>query len=283
MAKHFRDDAAPAVPPSGSVISAYPSRASEKPSNAVAPVNRPPERLHAFDAIRGGCIVAMVVWHTFWDLVNMYGMRFGSLYSPIMNISRFIGVALFLLTAGVMCAVSRSNLQRGLVYGAVAIAIAVVTYVFPVGGPINFGIIYCMAACTLAAWLLECMGIRFEGPFAAMMLFALYVFLQDLPWGSIGIGAFRIDLPRVLYSTEWFSWLGFPGPTFTSGDYFPLLPSLMCYLAGSALGNGFAKDGWPEWTYRFRFAPFEWVGRNSLLIYVIHQPIIVGILSLVLR
>lgn len=228
----------------------------------------------------------MVVWHTLWDLRNMYGIQFGDWYLPVMEVTRILGVAAFLLTAGIMCAKSRSNLKRAFIYALVAGAIALVTYNFPVGEPINFGIIYCMAACTFVAWLLEVVHIRPSGYLAALVLLVLYAFFYRLPQGYVGfslpgVEGLQFKLPRQLFSTPWLAWLGFPGPGFTSGDYFPLLPSLFCYLAGVALGNRFAKRGWPAWTRNLRCAPLEWVGRNSLWIYLAHQPIIVGILNLI--
>ena len=57
----------------------------------------------------------------------------------------------------------------------------------------------------------------------------------------------------------------------------PLLPYLALYLAGAALGTRWSRKGYPEWAYRAHVAPLNFVGRHALLVYIAHQPVILGI------
>ena len=77
------------------------------------------------------------------------------------------------------------------------------------------------------------------------------------------------------------SWLGFPGPTFASGDYYPPLPYTLLYLAGVCIGRLVALRGEPTWLERLSCRPLEWVGRHALPVYVLHQPVLLAITMLV--
>ncbi|WP_444328780.1 heparan-alpha-glucosaminide N-acetyltransferase domain-containing protein, partial [Paratractidigestivibacter sp.] len=70
------------------------------------------------------------------------------------------------------------------------------------------------------------------------------------------------------------SWLGFPGPRFSSGDYYPLLPYTLMYLAGAAVGPVIKARGLPGPLMRFRCKSLEFIGRHALLVYVLHQPLL---------
>lgn len=90
-----------------------------------------------------------------------------------------------------------------------------------------------------------------------------------------------MTLPQELYATPWLSWLGFPGPGFVSGDYYPVLPYLLMYLAGASAGPSL-KDSFCSGRVRdLGLRPLEWLGRHALLIYAAHQPVLLVVASLV--
>ena len=80
-----------------------------------------------------------------------------------------------------MCTLSRSNLRRGLTYGAVALAIYAVTALAAVDTPISSGIIYCMSACTLVVWALGRVNCLPRGPIAASALFVCFLLAPGYP------------------------------------------------------------------------------------------------------
>ena len=76
-------------------------------------------------------------------------------------------------------------------------------------------------------------------------------------------------------------WWRFPlglGPSgIFSADYFPLLPWIFVFLFGTWLGR-YIKDGkFPAWFYEASMPGFSTVGRHSLVIYVLHQPVLYGL------
>lgn len=244
------------------------------PSTEREHAGESPGRIGVFDVARGAAVISMVLFHLCYDLAFIGGVDLSWFTSPLLDVWRSSISWTFLFVAGCMCPLSRSNLRRALQYGGVALLIWVVTSIASVDAAISFGIIYCMAACTLVAWALGRAGMLPSGPVAAALLFATFLVLLDLRNGLVGVGPLVFELPDALYATPWLSWLGFPGPGFTSGDYYPLLPYLLIYLAGAAMGSWWVSRGYPRWARAARCAPLSWVGRHALAIYVAHQPVL---------
>jgi uncharacterized membrane protein len=230
-------------------------------------------RLRLFDTIRGFSVVSMVGFHLCYDLVFLAGIDIAWFHPPLQDMWRASISWTFLLVAGCMCCFSRDNLRRAIRYGALAAGIFVATSIASVDAPINFGIIYCMAACTFVQWALQRMGCKPYGPVAACALGLCFVLCLNLSRGYVGVGPASIRLPSALFATPWLSWLGFPGPGFVSSDYYPLLPFVLLYLCGSSLGWWWKDRGFPD-VFTKGFAPLEAVGRHPLEVYVAHQPIL---------
>ena len=237
-------------------------------------------RVHIFDAVRGFSVVSMVLFHYCYDLRFIQGRDLSWFAPPLQDIWRCSISWTFIFVAGCMFAWSRDNLKRSGRYLAAALVIWIVTTVANVDVPINFGVIYCMGACTLCTWVLSRLSINPYGLAPAVLLFACFLMTQNLAQGSLGFGAFSYPLPRALYATPWLSWAGFPGPGFASGDYYPLLPYLFLYLVGSSLGRTWKTEGMPSWCYECKFPLLEVIGRIALPIYFLHQPLLLLIAPL---
>lgn len=242
---------------------------------------RASRRIGVFDVVRGTAVVSMVLFHLCYDLKFITGVPVPWFEPPLQDVWRCSISWTFLFVAGCMCPLSRSNLRRAAQYGAVALAIWAVTTVAAVDAPISFGIIYCMAACTLVAWALSRARALPRGRVAAAVLFVLFLALLGLQDGSVGFGGLRLEVPRELYESGLLSWLGMPGEGFVSGDYYPLLPYLMLYLAGAAMGTSWAQTGYPAWAREARLEPLGLIGRHALAVYVLHQPVLLAVSSLV--
>lgn len=234
----------------------------------------PRGRVRVFDVWRGISVISMVLFHYCYDLRYLSGMSLPWFAPPLQDIWRASISWSFIFIAGCMCPLSRNNLKRGGVYALFAVGIFAVTSLAAVDTPISFGVIYCMAACTLVEWVLERLGARPHGYLAAFLLFLAFLLCLGLPDGTVGIGPVQVALPHGLYSTEWLSWLGIPGPRFASGDYYPLLPYLLLYLAGTSCGSLWHERGYPSWAYGNVAKPLQLVGRHALLVYVLHQPVL---------
>ena len=76
--------------------------------------------------------------------------------------------------------------------------------------------------------------------------------------------------------------LGFPSPRFVSGDYYPIIPFIFMYLTGyfAARTAQRCEHPAPSWDYANPLPALARLGRHALPFYLLHQPIILGILEL---
>lgn len=231
------------------------------------------KRLHALDELRGAAVLSMVAFHAAYDLAYLYGVDMPLFTSGwIQELWRVSISWTFLALAGWMTSLSRSNLRRGCQYAAVAVAIWIATSWAAVDTPISFGIIYCMAACTLLWWCLE-----HAFPQALTRWRVPAAFLCVVLFGVL------YQVPRSRYAVGGLAWLGFPGPGFSSGDYYPLVPFFFLYAASALTARGWAQShrAYPRWMYGRHVPALAWLGRHALVIYAVHQVAILLALEII--
>ena len=113
----------------------------------------------------------------------------------------------------------------------------------------------------------------------------MWAAFRRLPtWALAGLGLLLVALGlwmgTLRVETSWLVWLGLRYPGFATSDYFPLLPFLGFFLLGGVLGRvlyGEKKSLLPRIPGA---GALEWIGRHSLPIYLLHQPLLTGILFL---
>ena len=113
---------------------------------------------------------------------------------------------------------------------------------------------------------------------AAVSLATLLV-LRDVNKGFLGLaGVPPLYLPRNWYANTLSAGLGFPAPSFVSSDYFPLLPWLFLFWTGFYLYR--LRPETPA-VPDIRLPGIGAIGRRSLMVYLLHQPVIYGLLALI--
>lgn len=232
-----------------------------------------PGRLALLDTVRGATVLSMIAFHACYDAAYIYGL----------DMPWFAGTALqaawrssiswtFLLLAGWMASLSRSNAKRAARYGLCAAAIWAATSLASVDTPISFGIMYCMAASTALAALARPLIVKTGHPAA---------------WVALCLALFWLtaQVPKGTYPFSGLAWLGLPGTGFASGDYYPLIPYFFMYAAGSFAASAFMRshpDGAPAWIVRDPLPPVTALGRHALGLYILHQPILLVVFELAL-
>ncbi len=228
-------------------------------------------RIAFFDSLRGFTIISMVAFHAAYDAAYLYGFEIPWFTDPIIQTVWRSSISwVFLALAGWMTSLSRNNLKRGGVYAAAAGAVFLATSIAGVDTPISFGIIYCMAACTLLYAATAPLLNRF--PAAAGLISCLVLF------------AATYTLPHTTYPVESLAWLGFPSASFVSGDYYPLLPNAFLYLAGAFAArwfDGHHASGYPTWMMKANVPFLSMIGKLSLPVYLVHQPLLILIFTMV--
>ncbi len=223
-----------------------------------------PARIPWLDAWRGIAVLVMIGWHFCWDL-RMTGLAPGlRMGGPLAAAVRIFIAASFVLLAGVSCRFSRSNARRGLRTLGCAAAVTLAPWL--AGSPVWFGILHLLGCCMLLyAWL----GPRLEK-------------LPELPAAAVWLALFLLFYGvcfRVRVSVPGLWMFGFRTETFRSADWYPLFPWLFLFLAGAVAGGRIRRSG-AAWTRRPASPILTWPGRRALWIYLIHQPVLLGLLAL---
>lgn len=214
------------------------------------------ERIHSLDAMRGLSILLMVVHHAMLDLNGWYGILGSMLSSTWLQTVRLAVVCLFILLSGASTQFSHSNRRRGLQMLAFALVITLVTYLYNPDYFIVFGILHFLGA---AALIYSVLGDRMRLP--VWLLAALFVVSY---WLLVGKD----------YPVEHLWLLGITSPRFASSDYFPLFPWLFLYAIGIHWGKQLTARRGPRWIYQLRCRPLEAVGKRTLWVYLLHQPVL---------
>jgi uncharacterized membrane protein len=241
--------------------------------------NRQLVRFWEVDFLRGMAIVLMVLFHLVFDL-NYFGVQQIEVASGFwFYLARFTA-SLFLLLVGVSLTLSYSRarllgqidrfryrlMKRSLWIFSLAIGVTLVTYVFIGKGFIVFGVLHLIGISLLLAYpFLRLHGVNF---ILGLLFILVGLFLQSL----------SVDF-------SWLLWLGLAPWDFRSVDYFPLLPWFGVVLIGIAFGDLFYR-GYsrripvPDLVGSSLVSGLVFLGRNSLAIYLAHQPVLIGLMYL---
>jgi uncharacterized membrane protein len=232
-------------------------------------------RLGILDELRGLAIVNMIAYHLCYDLVVLYDVDWPWFYGKQAGIWQE-GIAVsFLFIAGICTAYTRRPYARVLRIGACALLITAATRLLYPDQFIVFGILHCMGASMLVYALARGAFARTPGWAGFLACLLLICATWNVVHGFVGAGAFSLELPAALYTTDFLFPLGLRNAAFRSADYFPLLPYLFVFLAGGFAGRW--TRNLPAFIRREHIRPLAFLGRHSLLIYMLHQPALMGI------
>ena len=239
-----------------------------------------PRRYHLIDAIRAVAILNMVLFHLYFDVRVFTGASDDPLPLAADIWERIIGAA-FILVSGVAVNFSRHGYRRGIIVALCALGITAFTYWFTPELTIWFGILHFLAFAMLLTQAAKPLLRRIPPVTGAAISFGLYALLYDLRHRTLGF--FTLPLLRltdVLFQYKWLSFLGFLSKDFSSGDYFPVLPCIFLYLFGFFLWQIIVQKE-RDAVFCRRIPMLSGVGRHSLLIYLVHQPLLYGLCWLI--
>ncbi|MBQ2812179.1 MAG: DUF1624 domain-containing protein [Clostridia bacterium] len=233
------------------------------------------KRIYLLDEIRGLAIILMVFYHAFYLLGSFFEMDFMLAAQKFFEPLQPPFACLFILISGISCNLSHSNFIRGIRLLAIALGFTLVTAVvlpkFGIdGAQIIFGILHLLSVSMLLFAVLKkpLSKIPPAVGFAACVL--LFFACWTVPSGRI----LGLALPEVLYANGFTAMLGFAPAGFYSADYFPLIPFVFMFLAGTFAGRFVLGGDLPEGFYKLRCKPLAAIGRKTLIIYIAHWPII---------
>ena len=251
-------------------------------------------RIWELDFLRGFAIIMMIFDHLMYDFRNMNSIfrNFNQLdlgfFNTLNDIARwywssdlrFVGhmffVALFLLISGISYTFSKSNLSRGLKLVVVAVLISVVTYAIEEITKLNvfilFGVIHMFGFSILLTYLVRKIWNN-DWFVLAMGSFIIGLGIINQFWELNYISFVTIsDMPEIIIGTKSYG-----------ADTFGLVPYAGVIMVGTVIGNQFYK-------HRVTLIPnvkvsekniVNWVGRNSLVIFLTHQFVLFGLILLI--
>ena len=209
----------------------------------------------------------MIAWHFINNLMLVHIIPPPFLRTPLMELLRYAIVGSFIAISGVCARLSKRPLRRGLIVLAAALLVSAVTYL--IGAPVYWGILHLLGVCML---LYAAARKRWEALpeiyacGAALLIFAL-TFLLPI--------RVRVGVPFLFP-------LGLRTAAFASADYYPLLPWGALFFAAAAAGERLG-DMPPEKKYASAPRALAWMSRRSLLIYLVHQPVLFALAALLQR
>lgn len=196
--------------------------------------------------------------------------RFFSFISPVFSFA-------FIMMCGISSTLSRSNRRRSIPILLAALAVTAVSFFMTPDAPIVFGILHLLGICVLGYSFLEKPLVKIPPVAGIIVCLVLFFLTYNVQYGYLGFeGVFKIPLPRSLYGTNTFSFVGFIKDGTYYSDYFPLLPWGFAFMSGVFTGR-IAKGRYPSFMYKSRIPFFTTLGTNAFIVYVIHQPIIYGV------
>ena len=234
-------------------------------------------RFWEVDFLRGIAIAMMVLYHFVFDL-NYFGISDFDIHVGFWFYFAHLTAFLFVLLVGVSLVLSHERmvllgqakaflpklLRRGVWILCLAMGITLVTYVAVGSGFIVFGALHLIGLSLIMAYPFLSLGAA--NIFLGLLIIFIGIYIQSL---SVGY--------------PWLLWLGLSPIEFYSLDYLPLFPWFGVVLLGIVAGDFFYKGyqrriHLPELSSTYVVKPLAFMGKNSLIIYLIHQPILIAIL-----
>ena len=239
------------------------------------------DRFWEIDFLRGFAIILMIFFHIIYDL-NFFSITNFRIYSGIILYIARLSASIFVVLAGISLSISYSKsknclktndiilkfIKRGLKILFLGVIISVITWFYIPRGFVVFGILHFIGT----SIILSLIFIRYR---VINIIFGLFFIIVGFYLKSLTFD-FNILIP-----------LGFIPNNFWTIDYFPLFPWFGIFLIGISIGNIIYPDFKRKYEIKdlsknLLVKSFCFLGRNSLLIYFLHQPIIIGIITILL-
>jgi uncharacterized membrane protein len=242
------------------------------------------DRFWEIDFLRGLAIILMIAYHFIFDL-SFFGIYPLNLSSGLLwYLPRVIaGIFIFLVGISLYLSYSRAEisgkysrdrdfffkyLKRGIWIFSLGLIITLATWIFIREEFIIFGILHFIGL----AIILEYPFLRYNHRYPYLNLVAGLLFIT--------VGFY---LNGLSFNFDWLLWLGFIPQNLNTVDYFPLLPWLgvvsLGIFSGSIIYRNYnRKFQLPDLSAHLPIRIFTFLGRHSLIIYFIHQPIFISVL-----
>ena len=249
------------------------------------------KRISLLDDIRGITILSMILYHAVWDLVYMFGVNWTWFYTSVAYVWQQSICWTFILLSGFCYSLGEKKLKRGfMVLGAGALVSLVTELVTP-EQRIRFGVLTMLGTSMLLTTLLYKILRKVPAVVGCISSGVLFILLRNINHGYLGFEAWKLcRLPDAFYhGGDILTYIGFTDVTFFSADYFSILPWYFLFLVGYFTYQLAHDKGLLDKLKKIKLpkiAPYHMlgmIGRHSLIIYMLHQPMVYVVLVLVMQ
>ena len=238
------------------------------------------KRYYAVDRIRGFAVFHMILYHGIWDLVNLFGMHWTWYEMTGAYIWQQFICWTFVLISGFCSAFGTHKMKRGSFVFLLGLLISAVTLIFMPEERILFGILTLIGSCMLLMIPAARILIKINPQLGLCGSAVLFVLTRNINHGYLGFEGWNIyRLPAYFYRNMASAYLGFPPSEFYSTDYFPIFPWIFLFMAGYFANRLMRKHNLLRYLQPQRNIILEKMGQYTLVIYILHQPILYGILQ----
>lgn len=239
-------------------------------------------RLHLLDEIRGFLIYGVIISHTLFDLRFIFGYSIPWVGSAFIQTLFETGACLFILISGMVSKYSRDNLGRGFKLLAIAMGITLLTDIFMPDMMMYLGILHHLAFAIIISELLMPIFKKIPNMISIILSLLIFIFTWDIYERVLSFfGLFKITIPQDMFDGGLSYLLGFQIQGIQlSSDYYPMLPWMMMFFLGIFLIDYIEKEPLKTFFSKSRCVFLQKSGRVSLWIYLVHQPVVYGIIYL---
>lgn len=237
-------------------------------------------RYELLDAIRGLAIINMVLYHFSYDVCVLYGVWPALLSDMRAHVWQQYICFSFILISGAVWHLGRHPMRQGLLLNGLGLLFTLITALFVPSAVIYFGVLSFLGCAMLLMIPLARPLSHIPAPVGLAGSLLLFVLLRHLSQGVIGVGAWTISVPDALYH-GWISTIfGLPFPGFFSSDYFPILPWFFLFTAGHFACLWAQQHAKVRQVLTCRIPLLSRLGKYSIYVYVIHQPVCMALCML---
>lgn len=243
------------------------------------------QRAFELDLVRGLAIIFMVLYHFMWDANYLFGwkvLRFMiedsyDVFAKTLNLVAFVGVS------GICCSFTRSYAKRALKIGICAVGLTIITYIATSLGfdcLIIFNVLHLVTLGIIVLGLVNWIRIKTNASVnqtaAVVGIIGLWIILIGQEIGAL----------RGAVEGDFLIPFGILGDNILSmADYMPIFPWLGVFMVGAVIGMlcySEKRSLWPNAPEKLRKVtrPIEFLGRYSLVVYIVHQPVLLLMLVL---
>lgn len=234
-------------------------------------------RLYLIDFLRGFTIINMILYHAVWDMVYLLDFNIpwfkgnpGFIWQQAICYS-------FILISGFCINLSKNGFKGGIVVFICGIIVSAVTFLFMPENSILFGILTFLGSAMIVT-VLFIKPLKRVNSFVGLIInILLFIILRHLNDGYIGLyDIFTVQIPVFLYNGYFASFIGFTDKSFISADYFSILPWIFLFLTGYYFGRivKIEEKGKEYGFLKMKIPILNYIGQHSLIIYLVHQPIL---------